>query len=693
MMTPRLRRIGSLVVVSAVAVAAVLTTFGASIAPVHAADNASAPWTVSVTPNTALTDGQLVSINLQTTTDHRIYEANAQICRLGVDYAPSDGERPATDFSAGDLNCPAVPISSSADVQTGDENTYIGAVEPGGETFSMYVGSGVVEWPASSSGRTQRLACDSENPCALVVEVYGSTAPGVARWIPYVQTLNYRVDDPVAGCGGPATGILNTAGAERTTDVWINWTLDQCHLPGAQAGAASRASFSGEGDAMDGYSSGALDLAYSAVGYEPEPKLGLGTRSEPLAARASSAVPLGLNATVVAVGNGRQGPNNRKIPFSDVKLTIDMVAHMFSGGASDFNDYSLSDFLDLNPQFRTVSVFLPAAIQVGAFAPADASSWFLTSFMKANRPELWKVPDTNKFGPERGLTRNAEIAFGLASPSFNGAVDMFTGNSVLVKTLRSQNTNAYGGIWYLTDLATAKRLGLSVASIENANGDFVSPTAASMTAAVATMTKTDDGRLMPDPTATVAKDAVQPYPLTFVDYAIAPTSKLVDSTCKGRTASQALLSTWLNYAVADGQGKLPDGYVPLPEDLKASATDAIAKVGSVTPDCFIEGDAPGTPEPPDSAGANSSGGVGRGGQRASTGAPANGETPVGGGTNRASDVASAEVPEFMSRSAASTAAALGGLVVVFGLLTTMALATTGRMPSLASIRSRFGGTR
>jgi PBP superfamily domain len=691
MSSPRLRRIGSLVAVSIVAVATVLTAFGASITPVRAADTAVAPWTVSVTPNSALTDGQLISINLQTTSDHRIYEANAQICRLGVDYVSSDGDRPAQDFAAGDLNCPAIPISSSADVQTGDANTYSGAVEPGGETFSMYIGSGVVEWPATSNGRKQTLTCDSDNPCALVVEVYGSVAPGVARWIPYVQRLDYRVDDPIAGCGGPADGILNTAAAERVTDLWINLTLDQCHLPGVQTGAATRASFSGEGDAMDGYSGGSLDLAYSALGYEPGPKLGLGTRTEPLTARGSSAVPVGLNATVVAVGNGRQGPNERKIPFSDVRLTQDMVAHMFSGGPSDFNDYVLADFLDLNPQFRTVSVFLPAAIQVGAFAPADASSWFLSSFLKANRPELWKVPDTNKFGPERGLTRDATVALGVANPSFNGAVDMFTGNSTLVKTLRSQNTNAYGGIWMLTDLATAKRLGLTVASIQNDNGEFVAPTAESMAAAVPTMRSTDDGRLVPDPSATVDKDAVQPYPLTFVEYAMAPTSKLVDSKCKGRPASQTLLTSWLNYAVGDGQSKLPDGYVPLTDDLHASAVDAIAKVGSITPDCFVEGDPPITPAPTDAAG-TPGGGV-RTPTRTGATAPTNGDTPAGGAAATSADVVAAEVPEFMTRSVASTAAALGGLVVVFGLLTTMALATTGRMPSLSSIRSRFGGTR
>jgi ABC-type phosphate transport system substrate-binding protein len=682
----------ALAVVSVAATAAALTAFGVA-PPSEASESTTAPWTVSVTPNTSITDGQLVSINIQTTTDHRIYEANAQICRLGVDYKPSDGDRPAEDFTPGDLNCPSIPISSSSDVQTGDGNLYTPATEPGGSTFSMFVGSGVVEWPATSNGRTQSLTCNSENPCALVVEVYGSVAPGVARWYPYVQKLEYRVDDPIAGCGGPADAVLSTAAPERVTDVWVNWTLDQCRQDGVQAGAASRASFTDEGEAMNGFSGGTLDMAYSALGYESGPALGRGSRTEPLTPRASTAVPLALNATVVAVGNGRRGPNDRKIPFTDVRLTVDQVAYMFSGGPTIFNANELAAFVEANPQFAEASVFLPAAIQVGAFAPADASSWFLTSFLKANRPEIWIVPDTNQFGAEKGLTRSASVAFGVANPSFNGALDIFTGNSTFVKTIRSQNLDSYGGIWYLTDLATAKRLGLAVASIENGNGDYVTPTAESMAAAVPTMTTTSDGRLLPDPTATVDKDAVQPYPLTFVDYAIAPTSKLVDSKCKGRTLSQSLLNTWLNYAVTDGQSKLPDGYVPLTDDLKATATDAIAKVGSEEPDCFIEGD-PLPVTAPAGGGGSGGGGAGGGGIRNPGITPAvvagSDTTNTATGTINA-EVASAEVPEFTSRSAASAAAAFGGIIFVFGLLSLMAMATTGRLPSMSTIRSRMGG--
>jgi hypothetical protein len=55
------------------------------------------------------------------------------------------------------------------------------------------------------------------------------------------------------------------------------------------------------------------------------------------------------------------------------------------------------------------------------------------------------------------------------------------------------------------------------------------------------------------------------------------------------------------------------------------------------------------------------------------------------------EVLAAEVPEFTARTAASAAAAFGGMILVFGLLSLMAMATTGRLPTMSSLRSRLGG--
>jgi hypothetical protein len=289
------------------------------------------------------------------------------------------------------------------------------------------------------------------------------------------------------------------------------------------------------------------------------------------------------------------------------------------------------------------------------------------------------------------MERGIASALPLATPSFGGVLDFFSGQPLLKKAIRALSTDAFGGVWVMTDLATATQLGMSVVSIENSNGNFVAPTDESMGAAVATMSTSDDGRLLPDPNATVAADAVQPYPLTYVEYAIAPTQKLIDSKCKARKTSQELMHTWLTYVTGDGQTQLPDGYGHLTDELRQVATNAIDKVGSEYPDCL----APETPVAPGiTPDAGGSGGSSFGGSSRSTPTSAVGAAATGASTQSGTPEAPApEVPEFTGMPAASTAAAFGGLLAVLLLLGTMILATTGRLPSVSALRSRFGGTR
>jgi hypothetical protein len=671
------------------ATAVALTTFGVSTStPVEAA--VGVPWTVTVTPTTNIADGTLLAMTLQTSAEHPIYQARAQVCRSGVNYASSTSVRPNEDYTIGGPNCPPIPISTSADVSTVDATTYTTASLPGGQTFSMYVGTGVVEWLSDLDGSNQSLTCDFQNPCSLVIQVRGVDSDGISRWVPFVQELRYSTDDPLAGCGGVAPDVLATGGSERIAGTWVNLTLAQCAAAPDQGGAASTASLANENDGMNGFSSGALDLVYSAAGYEEELGFGVGSSGEPLEKRPSVAVPINLNAAVVAVGNGRSGPNFRKVPFRNVRMTLDQVTHLFSGGPFEFGPH-LEEFFVLNPEFRATGLYVNTSpIKVGASAVSDAQTYFFTNFLKSNRESIWRVPDSNSFNAERNLPRDVTTSFPVASPSFGGVLDLYTGSSSVKRAVRLLSTDAYGGVWVMTDLATANSLGLSVVSIENSNGVFVAPTQESMAAAVSTMTSTEDGRLMPDPLATVAADATQPYPLTYVEYAIAPTEKLIDDECKARTGSQDLMSTWLNFAVGDGQEALPTGYGTLTEELRTAASAAIAKVGSEYPDCLEPPPAPTDPGSLTPSGAAPRG-IGSSGRQPSTTIPV---TVAGGGSaTTADEVAAPEMPEFSAPPAASTAAALGGLLVVLALLSTLVLSATGRLPSVQSIRARFGAVR
>lgn len=124
-----------------------------------------------------------------------------------------------------------------------------------------------------------------------------------------------------------------------------------------------------------------------------------------------------------------------------------------------------------------------------------------------------------------------------------------------------------------TDLSTADVYDLPMAALENAAGNFVTPTSTTMSAALGAMTHDPaTGLLQPNPNAT-ASDA---YPLTTITYAATVPSLL--------SASQRrVYSTLLRYAAGPGQqsgvtlGQLPPGYLPLTPSL-AAQTLAAAKL-------------------------------------------------------------------------------------------------------------------
>lgn len=658
--------------------------FGATKA---SATNAPTPWSVTVTPTTELSDGARVRITLRTDVAHPISSAKAQVCRAGVNYGTSTSFVPNDDFAIGGPNCPSIPISTSADLSVSDGNTYTNAIRPSGESFTLLVGVGTVGWN-DTSGQPQTLTCDAQNPCDLVVQARGIDADGVLRWVPFVQHLTYRIDDPIAGCGGPTPGIVSSSSSDRMSRLWVDLTLAQCHSPGAQTGAVSSSSFAGEGSAMDMFSRSDVDLVYSGVGYDQTVGLGRGNLSEPLTPRDSVNIPIAVNATVLAVGNGHPDSNGDKVPYSDVKLTLDEVTALLTGGPDQIGNL-LPAIYARNPDLQATGMFSSqSSIRVGAVPDAESTTWFMTGILDSLRSSGWKVPNNNSFGPDAGRDRGTEASFALADPSFQGVLNLYTGTSILDKTIKLQSTNDYGGIWTVTDLATARFLGLTVVQIQNASGAFVEPTQASMMAALASMNATSDGRLLPNFNVAATNGGVEPYPLTFVEYAIAPLKPLVDSRCNPRATSQQNLKNWLTYLVHDGQQLLPDGLEPVTPAMATAGDAAIARLGSTPNTCV--------PVPVDpNAGGSSNGAVVDApvlppAAVVSRSAAVSKIAPAGSTVAVDAQLASvqAEMPDFVRRSASGNALALLGLVAVLGLLTLSAMLTSGR---LSLDRFRRGG--
>ena len=658
-------------------------------------ENFSTPWTVSVAPSTSLLDGQIITVNVKTDVDHPMTVVQAQVCRSGVQYMPSSGSDPATDFTLGGANCPSIPVSTSGDIRIADDGPATYGTTDAGYSFQMYVGVGTVNWSGSDGDQT--MTCDETTPCSLVVETRGKDDAGDYRWIPFVRELTYQVTDPISGCGGKAADFLATASSDRMIDSWVRWALEQCHLPGAQAGAATVQSFAEESLAMESFSLGTADIAYSAVGYDSKVGFGQGTAAEPIAMRDYVAVPVALNAMVLAVGNGVPS-GGRKVPYTNIKMTVNEVTHLLAGGSSAISG-DLSAIVERNPQFVANGLFAPASpIALGATAQDEATSWLFTNHFDVVRPQLWKVPDDNAFGPERGMDRGSYSRLPTADPSFGGVLDLFTGRTTLDKAIKKLTKNDYGGVWAITDAATANALAMTPVQIayDGDSVNFVGPTQAAMNAAVTTMTSTTDGRLLPDPTKFADSsgpevDGQLSYPMTYVEYAIVPKAPLVDKSCAPRSGSQALLTNWLKYVVNEGQSNLPGGLQPITDDLKAAATAAIAQVGTGAVTCNAAVSTAGGGST-DSVGAPSAPGVvSRTATKSGTTASA---TAVAAGAAANTQVladaelasALADMGSFDDGSAMSGLLAIGGLVAVFGLLVVSAMATSGKL----NLRGRSG---
>ncbi len=573
---------------AALAFAAVATSAAfASVVPAVAAGSESAtstPWTVSVSETTDLVDGQRIKVNLKAPSDVSIYGVQIQVCRLGVAYQPSSGSRPNTDFNEGSPNCPNQAISSSGDKRV-IPTDLTSAKDPEGATYGYTVGSGRVVW--ENGGQNYDLSCDGGHPCALVVQVRG-TGPGQpTTWIPTIFELSYRSSDPLAGCGGAAAGALKSQGSERIEESWIHWTRSSCQRPGA-TGALTSAIFPGDGRALTDYVSGRADVTYTSLGFTEGTGFIDAGVSGGATERPSIATPLAVNATVIAVANWYPGPSGRKLPYSDIKLTADEAAALIGGGPYGVGPH-LQDIYARNPQLAASGMFdTNSAIQVTAPAEREGTTWLLTRYLSDLAPEGWMVPNNAAiFGDDAGKPRVVNSSFGTARPAYTRALEPYTSRSVLRSRL--YNSIGPGGLWVVTDYATAKQLDLHPVAIENADGAFVQPTDDTLRAATDTIDLADPNPWVPgtDLTASSAAAAgraptagVDPYPLTFVEYALAPAEPLRNDDCTPRTASQEILTSWLRYVTGEAQAELADGLIALTPALAEQAAERIAAVGA-----------------------------------------------------------------------------------------------------------------
>lgn len=143
----------------------------------------------------------------------------------------------------------------------------------------------------------------------------------------------------------------------------------------------------------------------------------------------------------------------------------------------------------------------------------------------------------------------------------------------------------------ITDSASAAQYGLQVASLSRAGDDsptrtFVAPDEPGLLAGEQAMQASSvPGVLVPNP-STTEPDA---YPLTMLTYAAVSPNSLA-ATDRQSYAKFIQYATGPGQTPGDGIGQLPDGYVPLPANLKTEATNAVTTIlNPPTPDATSAG--------------------------------------------------------------------------------------------------------
>ena len=491
-----------------------------------------------------------------------------------------------------------------------------------GQTFAE-VGQGGQQ-PGQFNGIS--VNCLPSEPCTLALAIWTENVkvPG--------QTSVYFVGVPVTfqassadlACNGPAPGQVASESPDRLGETVTEWDIDACKsgLAGGQALSSNLGSSNSDDQALSAFAGGSVDLAYSAVGYGQQGS-GFSPSNCPggaQPARPYVAVPIALNTVVLG-----HSPNNQESPpyqsfgtglsdFPQLKITIAQFAQLLSNGGSvdvtggtqtsDTGTWTSQlgqGILALNPGLSNayqdscsacVIVGTGPGVGVAATSGTDATTFLATRFLDAVAPgQLVSAPNhqAGTAPAQLGTTMN----FGAPPPAYD--VQTYTGRSILAHYMTPLSGTAW---WTVTDAATAAATWGGVddfalqtpdsLSAPPGQATFVSPSGpqaeAAMQAAVANMTTQPDGTLLPDPQGG-AVGGIEPYPLTYVEYALAPAQPLMNANCTPNTTGQAGLSEWLNFLVGAGQNDQPGGMVQLPGSLVREAQADIAKVGSAAAAC------------------------------------------------------------------------------------------------------------
>jgi len=218
----------------------------------------------------------------------------------------------------------------------------------------------------------------------------------------------------------------------------------------------------------------------------------------------------------------------------NLKLSADTVAGIFSGKITKWNDAAI--------KADNTGVSLPGTgIQVVHRSDGSGTTQVFASYLKAAAaPGLWDYPTDKDWHAPAGTGAKGSDGVTAAVKQADGAI-------------------GYAEVSY------PKQSSLGTAQIKNKGGQFVSPTAAGVTAALAESTANPDGTLMLNYT-----------PASPTAYPISTTTYLLFYK-DGDPTKTAALKHFAQWALSDGQ-KLAEGldYAPLPQSILTPALAAVS---------------------------------------------------------------------------------------------------------------------
>lgn len=461
------------------------------------------------------------------------------------------------------------------------------------------------------------LTCDADHPCAIGFTVVHKD--GVTRWID-VSSLTVAPAPSTTVATGACTGISATttvraSGPARLQDPLAALERAYC---GTAASTPVPVSFipnsAGEDDpAAVPAVGGSANLAF--VGSPA-----LSRSSTPLGA-GKVAVPIALNAVSVAQIGGLRSPSLTPGHFSytvqnpALALTPSDIArivlHDFPlGGWASPLPTTLAAGQSYNPlggalltrpgnadalagiDVSLIGLPFTAAPTVTFGLGLSSTAVALSSYLSTESATAWSYPaNPVNAGLHRVGTKVAKVTdfADIVGPNVSPYTSQTStiGGLYSAKYSKDITTGSWGGKcpaattqppdyeialtkgclrFGVMDTATAATVSLTSARLQ-AGSTFLAPTPPALTAAAGGQLN-DDGYF----TAT-GNDA---YPLTFVEYAVVPTTAFAADQC----AQQATVKDFLGYAVGAGQQKLGAGLAPLTPGLVAQAKAAIATIGT-----------------------------------------------------------------------------------------------------------------